>query len=162
MRIFWEVDVVSAFSSSTSRMWVSAFANSTSQAERQNTKNQHTSLQLVCCSFFFLIEPLNEPYEQLYDEPLESQLTMRKYFPLSLNRRIPRPRYVGISTPATLLRIAICSMTSLEEPSWLVPIAESTKCIVGMRHFHNFYKLFIGKPWHRSNRWNQNHHQLLL
>lgn len=26
--------------------------NSTSQAERQNTKEQHTSLQLVCCSFF--------------------------------------------------------------------------------------------------------------
>ena len=69
--------------------------NSTSQAERQNTKNQHTSLKLVCCSFFLSInEPPSEPYELLYDEPLESQLTMRKYFPLSLNRRILRPRYV--------------------------------------------------------------------
>ena len=57
-------------------------------------KNQHTSLKLVCCSFFFLIEPLIVPYELLYDEFLESQLTMHKYFPLSLNRRILRPRYV--------------------------------------------------------------------
>ena len=91
VRLQREVDVVSAFSSSTSQ---DVSPNSTSQAERQNTKNQHTSLQLVCCSFFFLIEPLNVPYELLYDECLESQLTMRKYFPLSLNRRILRPRYV--------------------------------------------------------------------
>ena len=74
---------------------ISARSSSTSQAERQKTKNQHTSLKLVCCSFFLLInEPPNVPYELLYDEPLESQLTMRKYFPLSLNRRILRPRYV--------------------------------------------------------------------
>ena len=61
----------------------------------KKTKQQHTSLKLVCCSFFYyLIEPLNVPYELLYDEFLESQLTMRKYFPLPLNRRILRPRYV--------------------------------------------------------------------
>ena len=49
LRTFREVDVVSAFSSSTSQ---DVSPNSTSQAERQNKKEQHTSLQLVCCSFF--------------------------------------------------------------------------------------------------------------
>ena len=92
VRLLREVDVVSAFSSSTSQ---DVSPNSTSQAERQKTKNQHTSLKLVCCSFFLsIIEPPSVPYELLYDEPLESQLTMRKYFPLSLNRRILRPQYV--------------------------------------------------------------------
>ena len=57
------------------------------------TKNQHTSLQLVCW-FFSVIEPLSVPYELLYDGFLESQLTMSKYFPLSLTHRILRLRYV--------------------------------------------------------------------
>ena len=58
------------------------------------TKKQHTSLTLVCCYFFYLIEQLSVPYELLYDGFLESQLTMSKYFPLSLTRRILHPRYV--------------------------------------------------------------------
>ena len=52
VRLLREVDVVSAFSSSTSQ---DVSPNSTSQAERQNTKNQHTSLKLVCCSFFIIL-----------------------------------------------------------------------------------------------------------
>ena len=62
-------------------------------------KNQHTSLKLVCCSFFYLIEPLSVPYELRYDERLGLLLTMRKYFPLPLNRRILRPRYVEYPHP---------------------------------------------------------------
>ena len=60
----------------------------------KNKKPAHQPSASVLFFFYYLIEPLNVPYELLYDEPLESQLTMRKYFPLSLNRRILRPRYV--------------------------------------------------------------------
>ena len=52
VRLLREVDVVSAFSSSTSQ---DVSPNSTSQAERQKTKNQHTSIKLVCCSFFIIL-----------------------------------------------------------------------------------------------------------
>ena len=44
--------------------------------------------------FFFIIELLSVPYELQYDEPLESQPTLRKYFLQLLNHRIQHRQYV--------------------------------------------------------------------
>ena len=60
----------------------------------EHKKPAHQPSASVLFFFYYLIESLSEPYELLYDEPLESQPTMRKYFPLSLTRRILRPQYV--------------------------------------------------------------------
>ena len=97
LRLFWEAKLHSAkFCSPVSPNSTTRMRGRVQLHRHKNRtqKNQHTSLKLVCCSFFYLIEPLSVPYERLYDERLGLLLTMRKYFPLPLNRRILRPRYV--------------------------------------------------------------------
>ena len=64
------------------------------EPELNFTQKTSTPALKASVLFFFIIELLSVPYELLYDEPLESQPTLRKYFLQLLNHRIQHRQYV--------------------------------------------------------------------
>ncbi len=65
------------------------------EPELNFTQKTSTPALKASVLFFFIIELLSVPYELQYDEPLESQPTLRKYFLQLLNHRIRHRQYVG-------------------------------------------------------------------
>ena len=116
LRTFRETHAISAMASSTTgcegelsglNHWTrttqgtacsrAAFLGSGRQScEPELNFTQKTSTPALKASvlFFFIIELLSVPYELPYDEPLESQPTLRKYFLQLLNHRIRHRQYV--------------------------------------------------------------------